>query len=44
MSEIIDLSQEIFAGMPVYKGLPEVKINVHNSQYRKYCLPDYQKS
>jgi len=31
MSEIIDLSQEIFAGMPVYKGLPEVKINVHNS-------------
>ena len=31
MSEIIDLSQEIFSGMPVYKGLPQVKINVHNS-------------
>ncbi|MBP2833859.1 cyclase family protein [Aquimarina sp. U1-2] len=29
--EIIDLSQEIYAGMPVYKGLPEVKINMHNS-------------
>lgn len=31
MPEIIDLSQEIYAGMPVYKGLPEVKIDVHNS-------------
>ena len=31
MSEIIDLSQEIFSGMPVYKGLPEVKMSVHNS-------------
>ncbi len=31
MHEIIDLSQEIFAGMPVYNGLPEVKINMHNS-------------
>ncbi len=31
MPEIIDLSQEIFAGMPVYKGLPEVKMNIHNS-------------
>ncbi len=29
--EIIDLSQEIYAGMPVYKGLPEVKIEVHNT-------------
>ncbi|WP_224482898.1 cyclase family protein [Robertkochia aurantiaca] len=27
--EIIDLSQEIYDGMPVYKGLPEVKIQVH---------------
>lgn len=26
--EIIDLSQEIFSGMPVYKSLPEVKISV----------------
>ena len=31
MPEIIDLSQEIFAGMPVYKGLPEVKMTVHSS-------------
>lgn len=31
MVEIIDLSQEIFSGMPVYNGLPEVKINVHSS-------------
>jgi len=31
MLEIIDLSQEIFSGMPVYKGLPEVKISVHNT-------------
>lgn len=27
--EIIDLSQEIYPGMPVYPGLPEVKLNVH---------------
>lgn len=29
MKEIIDLSQEIYAGMPVFKGLPEVKMTVH---------------
>jgi kynurenine formamidase len=29
--EIIDLSQEIFTGMPVFPGLPEVKISVHQS-------------
>jgi kynurenine formamidase len=29
--EIIDLSQEIFTGMPVFPGLPEVKITVHAS-------------
>ncbi|HEX4962831.1 MAG TPA: cyclase family protein [Thermoanaerobaculia bacterium] len=29
MLEIIDLSQEIFPGMPVYPGLPEVAITVH---------------
>lgn len=27
--EIIDLSQEIFSGMPVFPGLPEVEITVH---------------
>jgi kynurenine formamidase len=31
MPEIIDLSQEIFPGMPVYPGLPEVEITVHVS-------------
>ncbi len=29
--QIIDLSQEIFPGMPVYKGLPQVKVQVHNT-------------
>lgn len=29
MPEIIDLSQEIFSGMPVFPGMPEVKISVH---------------
>ncbi len=29
MPEIIDLSQEIFSGMPVFPGLPEVQITVH---------------
>ncbi|CAM1371404.1 cyclase family protein [Tenacibaculum xiamenense] len=31
MPEIIDLSQEIYEGMPVYKGLPQVKMSVHNT-------------
>ncbi|MEQ8477587.1 cyclase family protein [Fulvivirga sp.] len=31
MPEIIDLSQEIYTGMPVYKGLPEVNITIHAS-------------
>jgi len=31
MLEIIDLSQEIFSGMPVFFGLPEVKITLHAS-------------
>jgi kynurenine formamidase len=31
MVEIIDLSQEIFSGMPVFPGLPEVEITVHQS-------------
>ena len=29
MLEIIDLSQEIYSGMPVFPGLPEVNITVH---------------
>jgi kynurenine formamidase len=31
MTQIIDLSQEIYEGMPVYKDLPQVKMSVHNS-------------
>jgi kynurenine formamidase len=31
MPEIIDLSQEIYAGMPVFKGMPEVRISMHSS-------------
>jgi len=31
MFEIIDLSQEIFTGMPVFPSLPEVKISGHQS-------------
>jgi kynurenine formamidase len=31
MLEIIDLSQEIFTGMPVFPGLPEVEITLHVS-------------
>jgi kynurenine formamidase len=29
--EIVDLSMEIYPGMPVYKGMPEVKIEVHST-------------
>jgi kynurenine formamidase len=31
MIEIIDLSQEIFTGMPVFPGLPDVRITMHAS-------------
>ncbi|MEO8358263.1 MAG: cyclase family protein [Chloroflexota bacterium] len=31
MLEIIDLSQEIFSGMPVFPGLPEVTVTMHVS-------------
>ncbi|MEE9362746.1 MAG: cyclase family protein [Cellulophaga sp.] len=31
MVEIIDLSQEIYEGMPVYKSLPQVKMTIHNT-------------
>jgi kynurenine formamidase len=31
MIEIVDLSQEIFAGMPVFPSLPEVRISVHQT-------------
>ncbi len=31
MTELIDLSQEIFSGMPVFPALPEVEISMHLS-------------
>ena len=31
MVEIIDLSQEIYSGMPVYKSLPQVNMSLHAS-------------
>lgn len=31
MDKIVDLSQEIFEGMPVYKSLPQVRISVANT-------------
>ena len=31
MFEIIDLSQEIFSGMPIFPGMPEVKVTMHAS-------------
>lgn len=31
MNEIIDLSQEIYEGMPIFKGHPDVKISVHQT-------------
>jgi len=40
MVEIIDLSQEIFTGMPVFPGLPEVQISMHVSHEEWDDLPD----
>ncbi len=31
MTEIIDLSQDIYDGMPVFKDLPQVTMTIHNS-------------
>jgi len=40
MLEIIDLSQEIFSGMPVFHGLPEVEITVRASHEQWDGIPD----
>jgi kynurenine formamidase len=40
MIEIIDLSQEIFTGMPVFPGLPEVNITVHQSHEQLEGITD----
>ncbi|WP_445710281.1 cyclase family protein [Flavobacterium sp.] len=41
MKEIIDLSQEIYSGMPVFNGLPEVSFTVHatHEQWNKELDP-----
>lgn len=39
MLEIIDLSQEIYTGMPVFPGLPEVKITLHVSHEEWDSIP-----
>jgi kynurenine formamidase len=40
MVEIIDVSQEIFTGRPVFPGLPEVKITVHQSHEQLAGITD----
>src|SRR5512141_181596 len=40
MPEIIDLSQEIFSGMPVFPGLPEVNITMHVSHEQWDSITD----
>ncbi|MEM9679196.1 MAG: cyclase family protein [Bacteroidota bacterium] len=40
MVEIIDLSQEIYEGMPVYKDLPQVRMSVHNTHEEWEGLKD----
>ncbi len=40
MFEIIDLSQEIYTEMPVFPGLPEVKIIMHVSHEEWDGIPD----
>lgn len=42
MFEIIDLSQEIFSGMPVFHSLPEVKITMHASHEQWDGIADSQ--
>ncbi len=40
MPEIIDLSQEIYSGMPVFAGLPEVRITVHATHEQQDGITD----
>lgn len=40
MLEVIDLSQEIFPGMPVFPGLPEVEITIHASHEQWDSITD----
>ena len=40
MPEIIDLSQEIYSGMPVFNGLPEVKMSIHATHEQWDKIPN----
>lgn len=40
MTEIIDLSQEIYSGMPVFNGLPEVKMSIHATHEQWDDIPN----
>ena len=40
MTEIIDLSMEIYPGMPVFPGLPAVEIDVHLSHEQRHGITD----
>lgn len=40
MIELIDLSQELFSGMPVFNGLPEVKMSVHATHEQWEEIPN----
>ena len=40
MFDIIDLSQEIYAGMPLFPGMPEVEITVHASHEQWESITD----
>jgi kynurenine formamidase len=39
MAELIDLSQELFSGMPVFKGMPPVSISVHRTHEEAEGVP-----
>ena len=40
MTELIDLSQELYPGMPVYKGMPDFHRQVHATHEQWEGIPD----
>ncbi|MFC4721695.1 cyclase family protein [Geojedonia litorea] len=42
MTHLVDLSQDIYPGMPVYKGLPEVKMSVYATHEQWEGIKDPQ--
>ncbi|MTI21520.1 cyclase family protein [Fulvivirga sp. RKSG066] len=44
MVEIIDLSMDVYNGMPTYKGLPDVKIDVHATHEQWQGVTDTKNS